>query len=72
MYGRTFSACVIDFGGQWDQFLPLAYFTYKHPVFRWNHSRSCMGESASIWLDSLVFLSSLWGMNFLSDSIIII
>lgn len=23
-------ACVLEFGGQWDQFLPLAEFAYKN------------------------------------------
>ena len=25
-----FRACVLDFGGQWDQFLPLAEFAYNN------------------------------------------
>ena len=25
-----FRACVIDFGGSWDQFLPLAEFAYNN------------------------------------------
>ena len=42
-------ACVIEFGGHWDNFLPLAEFSY-------NNSWDCMGKDVGLPLGGLMHL----------------
>ena len=52
-------ACVIEFGGHWDNFLPLAEFSYNnsyHSSIDMAHSRHCMGEDVGLPLGGLMHL----------------
>ncbi|XP_069151896.1 uncharacterized protein [Solanum lycopersicum] len=66
-------ACVIDFGGQWDQLLPLAEFTYnnsyhssiKMEPFEALYCRRC--RSSVGWFDAFEVRS--WGTDLLRESL---
>ena len=66
-------ACVIDFGGQWDQFLPLAEFAYNNSYhssiemapFEALYGRRC--RSPIGWFDT--FEVRPWGTNLLRESL---
>ena len=66
-------ACVIDFGGQWDQFLPLAEFAYNNSYhssiemapFEALYGRRC--RSPIGWFDA--FEVRPWGTNLLRVSL---
>ena len=52
-------AHVIEFGGHWDNFLPLAEFSYKIAITQvliWPHLRHCMGEDVGLPLGGLMHL----------------
>ena len=52
-------ACVIEFGGHWDNFLPLAEFSYNnnyHSSIDWPHLRHCMGGYVGLPLVGLMHL----------------
>ena len=53
-------ACVIDFGGHWDQLLPLSSFLTIIVIIRalrWNHLRLCMVGDVDLQLVGLMHLS---------------
>ncbi|XP_069150832.1 uncharacterized protein [Solanum lycopersicum] len=66
-------ACVIDFGGQWDQFLPLAEFAYNNSY----HSRIEMAPFEALygrrcrspigWFDAFEFRT--WSTDLLRESL---
>ena len=66
-------ACVIDFGGHWDNFLPLAEFLYNNSY----HSRIDMAPYEALygrrcrspigWFDA--FEVRPWGTDLLRDSL---
>ena len=66
-------ACVIDFGGQWDQFLPLAEFAYNNSYhssiemapFEALYGRRC--RSPIGWFDA--FEVRPWGTDLLRESL---
>ena len=66
-------ACVIDFGGQWDQFLPLAEFAYNNSYhssiemapFEALYGRRC--RSTIGWFDA--FEVRPWGTDLLRESL---
>ena len=66
-------ACVIDFGGQWDQFLPLAKFAYNNSYhssiemapFEALYGRRC--RSPICWFDA--FEVRPWGTDLLRESL---
>ena len=51
-------ACVIEFGGHWDKFLPLAEFLYNNSYHSmiWPHLRHCMGGDVGLPLVGLMHL----------------
>ena len=52
-------ACVIDFGGQWDQFLPLAEFAYNnsyHSSIEMAPFELCMAGDVDLQLAGLMHL----------------
>ena len=52
-------ACVIEFGGHWDNFLPLAEFSYNNiytQVLIWPHLRHCMGGDVGLPFVGLMHL----------------
>ena len=66
-------ACVIDFGGHWDQFLPLAEFSYNNSYhssieitpFEALYGRRC--RSLIGWFDA--FEVKPWGTDLLRESL---
>ena len=54
-----FRACVIEFGGHWDSFLPLAEFSYNnsyHSSIYMAPLRHYMGEDVGLPLGGLMHL----------------
>ena len=52
-------ACVIDFGGQWDQFLPSEKFAYNnsyHSSIEMTPLRPCMVGDVDLQLVGLIHL----------------
>ena len=54
-------ACVIEFGGHWDNFLPLAEFSYNNNVtitqaLIWLHLKHCMVGDVGLPLVGLMRL----------------
>ena len=53
-------ACVINFKGNWDDYLPLIDFVYTRVTVqasKWLHMKHFMGEDAHLLLDGLKLVS---------------